>query len=113
MIDFFDIIAFIVFAVLLPAIVVVVVSLGSLPGQIAQKRGHPHAPTINLASWVGIATLTLGAVAGGAEGSSFSLMGILWPLALVWASWQPAAAGPPSELQPGRGEHQAGKEVVS
>jgi hypothetical protein len=43
MIDVFDIIAFVVFAVLMVAAVVIVVSLGSLPGQIARKHGHMPA----------------------------------------------------------------------
>ena len=114
MIDVFDIIAFVVFAALLPAIVFVVVTLGSLPGQIAQKRGHPNAAAITLASWVGIATLGLGAVAGGAQPSAFTLTGILWPLALVWAFWKAAAAAPPpNQPQPNGGEYLAGKEVAS
>jgi hypothetical protein len=72
MIDIFDIFAFVVFAVLLVAVVVVVVFLGSLPGAIARKRGHPQAAAINVASWLGVATL-----------------GFLWPLALIWAFLHP------------------------
>jgi hypothetical protein len=68
MIDVFDIMAFVVLAVLLSAVVIVVVSLGSLPGQIAQKRGHPQVAAVTVASWLGIAT-----------------GGVLWPLALIWA----------------------------
>ena len=75
MIDILDIIAFVVLAVILAAAVVIVVTLGSLPGQIAQKRGHPQAAAINVASWLGVATL-----------------GLLWPLALVWAFTKPASA---------------------
>ena len=74
MIDAFDIFAFVVFGVLLVAAVVVVVTLGSLPGQIAHKRGHPQAAAITVASWLGVAT-----------------GGILWPLALIWAFLKPAA----------------------
>ncbi len=72
MIDIFDIMAFAVFAVLLAAAVVIVVGMGSLPGWIAQKRGHPQAAAINVASWLGVATL-----------------GLLWPLALIWAFLKP------------------------
>jgi hypothetical protein len=68
MIDAFDIIAFIVFAVLLAAAVIVVVTLGTLPGQIARRRDHPQAAAIDVASWLGVATL-----------------GLLWPLAFIWA----------------------------
>jgi hypothetical protein len=49
-IDVLDIFAFGVFAVLLVAAVIVVVSLGSLPGQIAHNRGHPQAAAITVAS---------------------------------------------------------------
>jgi hypothetical protein len=82
-VDAFDFIAFVVFAVLLLAVVVIVVSLGSLPGSVARKRGHPQAAAINVASWMGVATL-----------------GILWPLALIWAFLTPRAAAP--ELRGGK-----------
>jgi hypothetical protein len=77
MIDIFDIFAFVVFAVLLAAILVIVVGLGSLPGWIARKRGHPQAAAINVASWLGVATL-----------------GLLWLLALIWAFLVPLPPGP-------------------
>lgn len=97
MIDILDIIAFAVFAVLLAAGVVIVVTLGSLPGQIAHKRGHPQAAAITVAGWLGLVT-----------------GGILWPLALIWAFLRPVAAGPalgaPQSAPP---EGSAGKEVTS
>ena len=97
MIDVFDIIAFVVIAALLVAVVVIVVVLGSLPGQIAKKRGHPQAAAINVASWLGIAT-----------------MGILWPLALIWAFLKPGiAALTPGEPQASGHEPAAAKEVSS
>jgi hypothetical protein len=68
MLDVLDIFALVVIAVLLAAVVIAVVGLGSLPGAIARKRGHPQAAAVNAASWLGIATL-----------------GLLWPLAFVWA----------------------------
>jgi uncharacterized protein DUF3302 len=72
MIDAFDIIAFLVFAVLIGVAVIVIVLLGQLPGQIAKKRGHPQAAAINVAGWLGLATL-----------------GILWPIAFIWAFLNP------------------------
>jgi hypothetical protein len=51
-----DAFAFLVFAVLLIAGVIIVVSLGKLPGQFACKWGHPQASAINALSWIGIAT---------------------------------------------------------
>jgi type VI protein secretion system component VasK len=82
MIDVFDIFAFVVFGVLVAAVLVIVVGLGSLPGSIARKRGHPQAAAINVASWLGLATA-----------------GLLWPLALIWAFWVPQPTRP-SELAP-------------
>src|SRR5262249_43244376 len=75
MIDVLDLFALIVLAVLLLTAVVIVVVLGSLPGKIARQRGHPQAAAVNVASWLGMATL-----------------GILWPLALIWAFLQPSGA---------------------
>src|SRR5215475_5765302 len=99
MIDIFDIITFVLFGGILAVTVQVVVTLGTLPGRIAQKRDHPQTAAIAIASWLGIATLTLGAtVASGAEAISFTAMGFLWPFALVWASLKPSGARfPPVE----------------
>lgn len=44
-----------------------IVFIGSLPGKIARKRGHPWPDAVNAASWIGLAT------------------GVLWPFAFVWA----------------------------
>ena len=62
-----DIFALVVIVFLIIAFAAVIVILGSLPGQIARKRGHPHADAVNVAGWIGIAT------------------GVLWPFAFVWA----------------------------
>jgi len=72
--DAFDIIAFVVFGVLIVAAVVTVVWLGQLPGRIAQKRGHPQAAAITAASWVGLAT-----------------GGVLWLIAFIWAFLTPVS----------------------
>jgi len=70
-----DAFAFLVFAVLILVAVIIIVSLGKLPGQLARKWGHPQAPAINALSWIGIAT-----------------GGLLWPIAFVWAFVAPFAA---------------------
>jgi hypothetical protein len=67
-----DAFAFVVFAVLIFVGVIIVVSLGKLPGQLAQKWNHPQARAINAMSWVGIAT-----------------GGLLWPVAFIWAFTTP------------------------
>jgi hypothetical protein len=97
MIDLFDIIAFVVFAMLLVAAVVIVVTLGSLPGRIARKRGHPQAAAITVAGWLGLVT-----------------GGIIWPLTLIWAFLRPAAAGPALNApESAPRKDSAGKEVMS
>jgi hypothetical protein len=63
-----DAFAFVVFAVLIFVGVIIVVSLGKLPGQLARKWEHPQAGAINAMSWIGIAT-----------------GGLLWPIAFIWA----------------------------
>ena len=65
---FLHVFTFVVFAVLIAAAVFLFVKLGTLPGQIASKRGHPQHEAIQVAGWLGV----------------FSL-GLLWPLALIWA----------------------------
>jgi ABC-type Mn2+/Zn2+ transport system permease subunit len=70
-----DAFAFVVFAVLIFVGVIIVVSLGKLPGQLAQKWNHPQASAINAMSWIGIAT-----------------GGLLWPVAFIWAFTTPFGA---------------------
>jgi hypothetical protein len=74
-----DAFAFLVFAVLIFVGVIIVVSLGKLPGQLAHKWGHPQAGAINAMSWIGIAT-----------------GGLLWPVAFIWAfTWRASCGGRP------------------
>src|SRR5271167_4386601 len=70
-----DAFAFVVFAVLIFVGIIIVVSLGKLPGQLAHKWEHPQAAAINAMSWVGIAT-----------------GGLLWPVAFIWAFTTPFSA---------------------
>ena len=62
-----DIAALVVIFLLIIAVTVAIVMLGSLPGKIARKRGHPYPDGVNAASWIGLAT------------------GVFWPLAFIWA----------------------------
>lgn len=75
--DAFDYFAFVVLGVLLATVVVIVVTLGALPGKIATQRGHPHATAVTAAGWISLATL-----------------GALWPLAFVWAFMADRAVDP-------------------
>jgi hypothetical protein len=71
-----DYFAFIVMAVLLAAVIWGAVMLGALPGRIAEQRGHPQTDAIRVAGWFGLLTL-----------------GLLWPLALIWAYTRSSAGG--------------------
>ena len=82
MIDVLDVMAFAVFAVLLAVAVVLFVSLGQLPGRVAQQRGHPQAAAITVTGWLGM------------------LLPVLWPLALIWAFLRPLAPETQQEARP-------------
>jgi hypothetical protein len=75
-----DIAAFVVFALLICAAVIIVVNVGKLPGELARKWGHPQAAAIGAMGWVGMAT-----------------GGLLWPIALIWAFTTPFGARPSVE----------------
>ena len=62
-----DVAALVIIFVIIVLIAVVIVALGTLPGKIARKRGHPHPDAVNAASWIGLAT------------------GVFWPVAFIWA----------------------------
>lgn len=70
-----DIFALIVILVILAAAIWIVVTLGSLPGQIAREKNHPQAEAINILGWIGILTLGIG-----------------WFAAIVWAYTKPLGA---------------------
>ena len=62
-----DYAALVVIFFILILITVALVLIGSLPGKIAVKRGHPWPDAVNVASWIGLAT------------------GVFWPIAFIWA----------------------------
>ena len=76
-----DIFTFAVFAVLLGAGLFIALWLGRLPGRIAAWRGHPNADAVRVAGWLGVLT-----------------MGILWPLALIWAFTGMPGGAPSADL---------------
>ena len=77
-----DIFAIFVLLVIVATVVYIWVALSMLPGKIARKRGHPQADAVNVCGWMGGLT-----------------MGILWPLAIIWAYHRP-----PSVLIPEKRE---------
>jgi hypothetical protein len=66
-----------VIAFLIVMLAAIIVQLGSLPGKIAHRRGHPQADAVNAASWI-----------------SFVTLGALWPLAFVWAFFKDGSSSP-------------------
>jgi hypothetical protein len=66
--DALDVMALFCLAMMAVIFVSIFIFLGSLPGQIAKKRGHPNAKAIPVGGW---ATLV------------FALVG--WPFVLMWA----------------------------
>jgi hypothetical protein len=67
-----DIFALIVLGVLVAVVIWLMVVLGPIPGNVANKRGHPQADAIRVLGWIGIITL-----------------GPAWLAALVWAYANP------------------------
>jgi len=76
MIGILDIFTFIVLAVLLAVVIFFFMKLGELPGKIASKRNHPQTDAITICGWLGVLTL-----------------GLLWPIAIIWAYTRPAESG--------------------
>ena len=76
-IDYF---AWFVLIVIVVSMVYLFIALARLPGQIAEKRGHPQAEAINVAGWLGL-LLTLG---------------VVWALAMIWAFTKPADGSDPT-----------------
>ena len=93
--DILDIFALIVMAILVALVIWLVVLLGSMPGNIAQKRGHPQVDAIKALGWIGLIT-----------------MGIGWFIAIVWAYTVPLAQMKP-EARENQPEQPDEKEVPS
>jgi hypothetical protein len=77
-----DYFTFVVLLVLTGAGLAGAVFLASLPGKIAADRGHPQADAIRVAGWLGLVT-----------------MGLLFPIALIWAYTRPRGSEEIVELR--------------
>ncbi len=77
-----DYFTFVVLIVLSGAGLAGAVLLASLPGKIAADRGHPQADAIRVTGWLGLLT-----------------MGLLFPIALVWAYTRPSGSQEIAELR--------------
>jgi hypothetical protein len=83
-----EIFALIVLVVLVASVLAVWAMLGMYPGKIARERKHPQAEAISVCGWWGAITL-----------------GILSPIAFIWAFTNPDATLTGNPL-PGTGEEQ-------
>ena len=77
-----DYFTFVVLIVLSGAGLAGAVLFASLPGKIAADRGHPQADAIRVTGWLGLLT-----------------MGLLFPIALVWAYTRPSGSQDIAELR--------------
>jgi hypothetical protein len=77
-----DYFTFLVLLVLICAVLALAIVLGALPGKIATGRDHPNADAIRVTGWLGLLTL-----------------GLLWPVALIWAYSRPSAVPPEESLR--------------
>ncbi len=71
-----DVFALIVIAIVIALVIWLVVLFGTLPGNIARKRGHPQVDAITALGWIGVIT-----------------MGISWFIGIVWAYTTPVGTG--------------------
>jgi hypothetical protein len=77
-----DYFTFVVLILLTGAGLAGAVFLASLPGKIAADRGHPQADAFRVAGWLGLLT-----------------MGLLFPIALIWAYTRPRGSEQIVELR--------------
>ncbi len=91
-----DVFALIVLCVLVIVAVAAWVILDMLPGRIARQRNHPQAEAINVCGWWGVLT-----------------MGLLLPLAYIWAYTRPRADPQPPAAFQTRGRGRASRDSAS
>lgn len=63
-----DIFALVVILVIVALVIWLVITIASIPGNLAKKNNHPQVQAITTLAWLGVLTF-----------------GILWIVALVWA----------------------------
>ena len=95
-----EIFALIVLLVLVISALAIWAMLGMLPGKIARERNHPQAEAISVCGWWGAIT-----------------MGILSPLAFIWAYTNPSSSLTgrplPNNVDPEPADDLSGTEVKS
>jgi len=63
-----DIFALIVIAIIVTLVIWLVITVASIPGNLAKKNSHPQVSAITTLAWLGVLSF-----------------GLLWIVALVWA----------------------------
>ena len=79
-----DYFALVVLLLLACSALLAAIFLAMLPGRIARDRGHPQADAISVCGWWGMLTL-----------------GLLLPLAFIWAYTKPGPSRPDTSPQTG------------
>ena len=55
--DSYDYLTFLIGVLAVIAFFYVMITLGGLPGKLAEKRKHPHAESVKLGGWIGLFTV--------------------------------------------------------
>jgi len=55
--DGYDYLTFVILLLVIIAFFYAMVTLGGLPGKLAEKRKHPHAESVKLGGWIGLFTV--------------------------------------------------------
>lgn len=55
--DKYDYITFVFLVIAAIAFFYVLITIGGLPGKLAERRHHPHAETVKIVGWIGLFTV--------------------------------------------------------
>ncbi|MES0812853.1 DUF3302 domain-containing protein [Roseibium sp. SCPC15] len=55
--DVYDYLTFLILLFVVIAFFYAMITLGGLPGKLAEKRNHPHAESVKLGGWIGLFTI--------------------------------------------------------
>ncbi len=55
--DTYDYLTFLILVLIVVAFFFAMITLGGLPGKLAEKRNHPHAESVKLGGWIGLFTV--------------------------------------------------------
>ncbi|TYC53604.1 DUF3302 domain-containing protein [Rhodobacterales bacterium] len=62
--DIYDYATFIVLFLVVVVFFFIMITLGDLPGKLAERRNHPHAESVKLGGWIGLFTVFPGSTPG-------------------------------------------------